>query len=559
MSEYSTACLDWEERIVSRKSLVPKPIFPGYAAEAMEIFNSLIIVDVVGQPRMGEVSRPWLQEFARSIFGCYDESSGKRLIRDFFLLISKKNTKSTTAAGIMLTVLIMNWRSSAEFLILAPTKEVADNSFFPARDSIRADPELESLLQIQDHIRTITHRETRATLKIVAADSESASGKKATGVLVDELWLFGSKHNADAMLREATGGLASRPEGFVIYLSTQSDKPPAGVFKSKLQYARGVRDGRIKDNQFLPVLYEFPKKYIDTDKYKDPKYWYITNPNLGLSVDEEFLLREYKKAEEDGKEELNVHLAKHLNVEIGMRLAADNWPGAEYWKSCESEEVTFDELLSRSEVITFGIDGGGLDDLLGIAAVGRLIDDNRELTQKTWWAWTHAWAHKSVLERRKQIAPILLKCENDGYLTIVDRVGEDISGVLKKIVEIEKSGLLNAIGIDQIGVPGILDAIEGAGIDKEIVFGVRQGWALAGAIKTTERRLASRDLLHHGGGLMEWCVANAKVEARANSTLVTKKVSGSAKIDPLMALFNAVELMALNPKSMKEKFQFMVF
>jgi len=46
------------------------------------------------------------------------------------------------------------------------------------------------------------------------------------------------------------------------------------------------------------------------------------------------------------------------------------------------------------------------------------------------------------------------------------------------------------------------------------------------------------------------CTADAEVgEPKGNANLVTKQVSGPAKIDPLMAAFDAIVLTAMNPWS----------
>lgn len=541
---WTTGCPDWEARIVDRESIMPlTPIFQDQADDALDVFCNLRMVDAIGSPLMGETCQPWVLELVGVLFGSYDAEARRRLITNYFLMVSKKNGKSTIAAGIMLTALILNARPSGEFIILAPTKEAADNAYKPIRDMIKADEELEARFHEQEHIRTITDRLNQATLKVVAADSATVTGKKAIGVFIDELHEFGKQAKSANMLTEATGGLASRPEGFVFYCTTQSASPPAGVFKAKLDYARGVRDGRINDKRFLPIIYEFPRQMIEQDLHKDLANAYVTNPNWGVSVDQQVIEQKYQEAQEAGEEAIRDFLAKHMNVEIGLALLSNRWPGAEFWEAQVRKCVTLEYILERSEIVTIGIDGGGLDDLLGLAVLGR------DKETREWLAWCRAWAHPSVLERRKDIAANLHDYARSGDLVMVEHIGDDVDEVADIVEQVDASGLLHQTGLDPAGIGAILEAIIARGVDQEKVVGVSQGWRLGGAIKTTERKLAEGGLIHADQPMMNWCCGNARVEPRGNSILITKQASGSAKIDPLMALFCAVSLMATNPQA----------
>lgn len=582
--QWSTACVDWRERIVQRRSLIPlDPLFPDEAEAALEVFKSLQVVDLaqvvdpetgeVRHPTFGEVSEDFVLDFVRAVFGAYDAENATRLIEEFFLLISKKNGKSTIVAGIMLTALIRNWRHSAELLILAPTREVADNSFKPAADMVRADDDLVDLLHVQDNLKQITHRLTAAVLKVVSADSTTSAGKKAAFVLVEELWLFGKKANAGAMLQEATGGLISRPEGFVIYITTQSDTPPAGVFKEKLDYARRVRDGEIEDPRFLPVLYEYPEKMIKSKAYLKPENFYVTNPNIGKSVRKDWLERKLGaviSGQDEEGDTIQTFLAKHLNVEIGMNLRANRWPGADLWAGAADIQLAalphfdaLEALLERSEAAVVGVDGGGLDDLFGLTIVGRepieimvrvVINDVPMMkSMKRWLSWSHAWCDRSVLTRRKAIASKLTDLASEGYLTITDDALEDLASIVEIIKGVKDRGVLAGVAVDPAGLGEIIEALAVPEVDitqdNGLLFGVPQGYAMMNAIKTAERRLKSGMLKHTGGPLMGWCVSNLKIEPTATAIRATKQSAGDAKIDPVMALFDAVTVMSRNPEA----------
>ncbi len=516
----------------------------------MAMFTSLRLMDVTGQPTIGESCDTWLLDFVAAIFGAYDPELGEQMIKEFLLLVSKKNTKSTIAAGIMVTELALGWRHEDENLILAPTKEVADNSFKPAAAMIRADEELNDLLHIQDHIKLITQRSTKATMKVVAADSATVSGKKASRVLIDELWLFGKVPTADAMFQEATGGQASRPEGYTLFLTTQSDQPPQGVFKSKLKEYRAIRDGTVNAPTKLPVLYEFPPEMIAAEEHVDPANFYITNPNLGRSVSQPWLQNKFEEAQRAEMSERQVFYAKHLNVEMGVGLLHDAWAGALYWLKATASPLiwdgSLDHFLEIIEVAVAGIDGGGLDDLLGLTLIGR------HRVTKQWLTWSHAWGQLDVWERRKDIVSALDGFVAEGTLTKCDNPTQDLIELADILERVKDAGLFPeeyAIGLDPAGIAAIVDELSGRGFTEKQMLAISQGFRLSGAVWGAERKLKDGTMIHADQALMTWCVGNAKAEQRGNAVIITKQIAGKAKIDPLIALFNAVMLMARNPEA----------
>lgn len=562
--EWSTACPDWERRIVAGESLIPfEPLFPDEAERALAIFKGLRIVDAPGQPTFGEACDDFVFDFVAAIFGSYDADNARQLINEFFLLISKKNSKSTIAAGIMVTALILNWRHANELLVLAPTKEIANNVFTPAMGMVRADPELVLLLKVIEHQRTIKHLVTEAELKVVAADSEIVGGKKAGFILVEEMWLFGKNPKAAAMLMEALGGMVSRPEGFAVFLTTHSDEAPRGVMKDKLDLYRGIRDGTIVDRRKLGVLYEFPGAMLDSEAYRDPANFYVTNPNIGRSVDAEWLAEKLIEASRGEAGSLQIFLAKHLNVEIGTRLSRDRWSGADFWDRCAEPVLSLDDLLARSEVIVAGIDGGGLDDLLGLCLIGR------EKGSKRWLVWAQAWAWAVVWDRRKDIVTkleefiaegSLIRCEMPDEADLLELpegadnddedLTADIVGVVEVLVRVRDAGLFpasEAIGLDPAGVATLVDELSKRKFTDEQLKAIPQGWRLASAIKGMARKAAARTLRHGGSKLMSWCIGNVKQEPRGASGVAITKQAPSAKIDPVAAMFSAGMLMSLNP------------
>jgi phage terminase large subunit-like protein len=547
-TEWDTSCPDWEDRILEGRSLVPDlPLFEKPTEKALRCFKRLRLPDVIGTPTLDNVCGPWCFPIVAALFGSYDPTTNIRHISELFLLIPKGNSKSSTGGAIMLTALIVNCRPEAEFMFVAPTQEIASIAFKQAKGTIRLDPGLQRIFHIQDHLKRITHRESGATLSIKAADTDTITGSKCTGTMIDETHQFARRNNAQEVFIELRGALTKRPDGFLFQTTTQSKQPPTGVFASELAMARAVRDGRQR-LPLLPVLYELPDRLARDGGWRNRHYWPLVNPNLGRSTNADFLAREIVRADADGPAAVALIASQHFNVQIGMSLRADGWAGAHYWGRGKEEGLTLNDVIERSEAIVVGIDGGGLDDLLGIAVVGR------EKNTQTYLAWTHALISPEGLERRKANASFYEQFQAEGDLTVIEELPDDISFVTDIVDKVKQSKKLVGVGVDAMGIGGIVDALAKIDVTQEakLLTGVRQGLALMGSIKTVERKLIDGSFKHSGSALMTWCAGNARVVPTPTGMRIARDDSGFGKIDCLMAIFNAVALMALNPMAQKQ-------
>jgi phage terminase large subunit-like protein len=247
------------------------------------------------------------------------------------------------------------------------------------------------------------------------------TGVKPTGVLLDQLHEIAKNPAAERLIGQLRGGLLPNPEGFLMFITTQSDEPPRGAFRSELMVARAIRDGRSQ-GAMLPILYEFPEEIVNDRSnppaWQDPKNWWMVTPNRDRSVSIPRLEEDWEKAKLKGQGEIVRWASQHLNIEIGLALRSDRWVGVDFWEQAADDTLTLDALLERSEVVVMGIDGGGLDDLLGLALLGR------EKGTRRWLLWSKAWANPSVLDRRKSEASLLRDFEAAGELVICKDFGE---------------------------------------------------------------------------------------------------------------------------------------
>ena len=543
------ACPDWWEKLQEGEVPVPDlPINQEKAARVVAFFNRLRLPDVPGTPTMAEACGEWFRTILILFFAAEDPETGRDLVWELLCMVPKKNSKSTYVAALGLTALYMEDAPNRQMLLVGPSQNISERCFEQAAGMIALDERLKLIFKVQDHLKTITRTKTGTKLDVKTFDTGIVTGEIPVLTIIDELHELGKKAKAAKVMQQIRGGGITKVRGKVLMITTQSDEMPTGIWKSELAKARAIRDGQAGPAPImLPVLYEFPQHLQrDQDFWRDRSNWHLVLPNLGLSIDEQALQEDYENNGRVSAEAEQIWTSQHLNIEIGVGVGGDAWSGAVHWEGVAREGMTLAQLLDESEVCVIGIDWGGADDLAALAVIGRRAADKR------WLLWVKAWARPTVLAARPKIADALRGFAEDGDLSIVTTPEEQAAEAAAICSTVHASGLLPdtaGIGLDVAGVVLLMDALEEAGLGSPVAVSVPQGWKMQRAVSALALKAESQRMLHADQPVMNWAVGNAKQELRGSNYVVTKQASGAAKIDPLMAAFDAASLMVDNPEA----------
>jgi len=458
---------------------------------------------------------PWQRDLVREIFGWRRISDRSRRYRTVYIEVPRKNGKSTFAAGLALYLATADDEPGAEVYSAAADRDQASIVFREAAEMVRQCDELRELCEVQT--KAIVIAETTSVYRVLSADAHTKHGLNAHGIVFDELHAQPNRDLWDVL----TTSVGARRNPLAVAITT------AGFDRNSIcyemhEYAAKVRDGVIDDPSFLPVIFAAD----EGDDWTSPATWRKANPNLGVSVSEEYLANECRKAKElPGYE--NTFKRLHLNLWTEQET---RWIPVETWDSNDLPVAEEHELRGRRCYV--GLDLATTTD---IAAAVRVFprDDGTFDVLPTFFVPAEN-AEKRA--RRDRVPyPVWIR---EGKIVATPGNVIDYERIKAEILRWSRLYDLREIAFDPWSATQIALQLDAEGAK---TVEVRQGYAtLSEPSKAFEKFVLARKIRHGGNPVLRWMVSNVAIEIDAAGNIKPSKKRSRERIDGVVACVMAL-------------------
>ena len=467
-------------------------------------------------PKAGEllVLEDWQCFCLCNIYGWRDKDKIRRF-RSVILQVARKNGKTIFASGLALYEMLFG-EEGGEVYSLATKMDQAKLAWDGAKQMLS-----KSVPQVREQFKIVTNQITnqRKWSKYVplGRDSKSLDGLNPSLCIYDEAAAY-SDRNLVEVMTSATG---ARDNFMHLYITTAQFSRTTIYYENRL-YLVDILEGRIEDDRWFGMLYELD----DESEWLDESCWIKANPNLGVSINAEYLRDEVKQAQTMSSK-LNGVLVKHFNI---FRNAEENWLNVAEWQENASQTVREGDLY-------IGMDLSSTRDLTALCYLWNNGDKFSVEFQ--------CFLPKKTMETVPvHIRPKYQQAVKDGILELTSGDVVDYRVVKDHILDMASRYNLKAVGYDKWNAALLVNELEDANIP---VIDIGQGMsALSAPTKETERLIVEKLIRHDGNPFIDWTIECCSVYTDKNDNIkVTKdEADKSLKIDPVIAMIMCVSMAA---------------
>lgn len=231
----------------------------------------------------------WQVFVAGSLNGWRDALTGYRLFTRAYVEGGKGCGKSPFAAGIGLLMMIADDEAKAEVYSAAGKKEQAHILFQDAVSMKQTSDRLKSRLveSGKNPVWQLTHRQSGSIFKPQSADKQK-SGLRAHCVLIDELHEHKDRYTIDM----STASFKGRRQP-LLFIITNSGFDRNSICWEWHEDGVAVLEGLRSNDRFFIYIMALD---VEDDPLEDASCWPKTNPGLGITVTEQYLIDQVRDA-----------------------------------------------------------------------------------------------------------------------------------------------------------------------------------------------------------------------------------------------------------------------
>lgn len=296
----------------------------------------------------------WQKAMISCIFGIVD-ADGLRVANEVFIVIARKQGKTLLAAGVAAYCAYCDGEYGARVYFAAPKLDQANLAYDALYNSITQE---ELLDRMSAKRRTdIYVSESNTIIKPLAFNSKAADGYNLSCGVCDEIasWPGDKGLKYYEVLKSSQG---ARLQPLLIAMSS-AGYVNEGIYDELFLRSTRCLLGDSKEQHLFPFIYQIE----DPSKWNDINELQKSNPNLGVSVRHEFLLREITVAEGSLSKKVEF-LTKYCNVKQSSSLA---WLPAHIVEAASSDPINPENF--REHYAVGGIDLSMTTDLTSCCMV----------------------------------------------------------------------------------------------------------------------------------------------------------------------------------------------